>query len=257
MRALLVLSVASVLFAPDSRGVTWRDEFNGLAGSAPSAKKWVYDLGGGGWGNNERQFYTNSRRNSYLDGRGNLVIKAIRDNEKHVRYTSARLKTLGLFSQAYGRFEARMKLPFGQGIWPAFWMMGDDIKKVDWPQCGEIDIMEHIGREPSAVYGTVHGPDYWGPAGPSKKYEMKSGRFRDEFHVFAVDWEPKRIRWFVDGNLFYTLTPAGIPAGRKWVFNKPFFMLINLAVGGNWPGYPDSTTTFPQSLTVDYVRVYR
>ena len=172
-------------------------------------------------------------------------------------YTSARLKTLGKFSQTYGRFEARIKIPRGQGIWPAFWMLGDDIDKPGWPTCGEIDIMENIGKEPGIVHGTIHGPGYSGDKGIGSPYALATDqRFADDFHVYAVEWEPAAIRFYVDDHLYATRTPEELPKGTKWVYDHPFFLLLNVAVGGGWPGNPDSTTVFPQTMLVDYVRVY-
>jgi beta-glucanase (GH16 family) len=137
-------------------------------------------------------------------------------------------------------------------------MLGADVGRVGWPECGEIDIMENIGREPSVVHGTVHGPGYSGAEGPTASFSLPGGgRFADDFHVFAVEWEPNVLRFYVDGSLYATRTPADLPAGRKWVFDHPFFVILNVAVGGRWPGAPDATTTFPQRMRVDYVRVYR
>ncbi|MFC7584693.1 ricin-type beta-trefoil lectin domain protein [Nonomuraea antimicrobica] len=196
-----------------------------------------------------------------MDGAGNLVITARRENPAGYQchygtcqYTSARLLTAATFTRAYGRFEARMKIPRGQGIWPAFWMLGNDIGSVGWPNSGEIDIMENIGREPSTVHGTIHGPGYSGGAGIGAGYSI-GGAFADAFHTFSVDWSPNLIVWYVDGNEYQRRTPADL-GGNRWVFDHPFFMIMNVAVGGYWPGYPDGSTTFPQSLTVDYVRVY-
>jgi beta-glucanase (GH16 family) len=237
--------------------LVWSDEFSGASGSAPDPSKWKYDIGGGGWGNNELEYYTNSRNNSYQDGAGNLVIKAIKENVGGMSYTSARLLTQGIFEQAYGKFEARIKLPYGQGIWPAFWMLGNNIGSVGWPNSGELDIMENIGREPSMVHGTVHGPGYSGANGIGNSYTLPNGQqFKDAFHVFSVEWEPAQIRWYVDGNLYNTFNKSQLVSGQTWVFDHPFFMLLNLAVGGYWPGNPDATTTFPQTMSVDYVRVY-
>lgn len=240
--------------------LTWSDEFNGANGSLPDSSKWVMETGGGGWGNHELESYTNRAQNAHLQD-GNLIITAI--NEKYTgadgiarEYTSARLKTLGKFDQKYGRFEARIKLPQGQGIWPAFWMMGNNIEKVDWPNCGEIDIMENIGKEPAMVHGTIHGPGYNGADGLGASYTLPSGKFADDFHVFAVEWVASAIRFYVDGSLYQTRTPADLPAGTTWAYDHPFFILLNLAVGGDWPGNPDKATTFPQTMLVDYVRVY-
>ncbi len=240
----------------------WSDEFNGANGSAPDPTKWTYDLGGGGWGNQELESYTNRPVNARLEN-GNLVITAQKETFTGTdgvtrNYTSARLKTQALFSQTYGRFEARIKIPYGQGIWPAFWMLGSNIDQVGWPACGEIDIFENIGREPSIVHGTVHGPGYSGGGGISGSYTLaNNARFADDFHVFAVEWEPSAVRFYVDGTLYETVTPANLPNGTQWVFNHPFFIIMNVAVGGNWPGSPDSTTVFPQTMQVDYVRVYQ
>lgn len=249
----------------EDRALVWSDEFNGPKGSAVDPSKWVFDTGGGGWGNKELQFYTASTRNAAMNGKGHLVITAIRENLPRknrcwygrCRYSSARIKTRGKFERAYGRFEARMKLPKGQGIWPAFWMLGNNIDEAGWPACGEIDVMENIGREPSTAHGTLHGPGYSGGDGVGASYELRGATFSEDFHVFAVEWEPGSIRWYVDGNLYQTRTPADLPQGREWVFDHPFFLLLNVAVGGEWPGSPDATTRFPQKIFVDYVRVYQ
>ena len=243
--------------------LTWSDEFDGAAGLGPDTTKWGFDTGGNGWGNNELEYYTNRPQNAFTDGSGNLVIKAIKEtftgSDGVTRdYTSARLLTAGKFTKQFGRFEARIKLPVGQGIWPAFWMLGDDIGSAGWPTCGEIDIMENRGREPSINYGTLHGPGYSGGNPISSSYTLPGGeRFTDSFHIFAIEWEPSAIRFYVDDNLYQTRTPADLPAGRIWVFDHPFFILLNLAVGGNFGGNPDSSTTWPQTMLVDYVRVYR
>jgi len=220
------------------------------------------ETGGWGWGNNELEYYTNRLQNAYLEN-GSLVIKAI--NETYTgpdgvtrNYTSARLKTQDKFAQAYGRFEARIKIPYGQGLWPAFWMLGSDIPQIGWPGCGEIDIMENIGKEPSTVHGTIHGPGYSGSAGIGAAYTLPNGeRFADAYHVYAIEWQPELIRWYVDGVLCKTGTKNDLPGSSSWVFNHPFFLLLNVAVGGYWPGNPDASAVFPQTMFVDYVRVYR
>ena len=242
--------------------ITWRDEFNSRGRSRPDPDKWVIETGGGGWGNEELEYYTNRLTNVFVRN-GHLVITARKEHYTGKDgisrdYTSARLKTLGKFAQAYGRFEARIKIPRGHGMWPAFWMMGDDIERIDWPACGEIDIMENIGKEPSAVHGTIHGPGYSGSGGISADFALpEQHRFADDFHVFAVEWEPQQIRFYVDDALYGTRTPGELPAGAKWVYDHPFFVLLNVAVGGNWPGSPDATTHFPQTMLVDYVRIYK
>jgi beta-glucanase (GH16 family) len=241
--------------------LVWSDEFNGPNGSAVDGSKWVAETGGGGWGNNELEYYT-SRLENVSQRDGNLVIKVLQ--EKYIgpddatrNYTSARLKTLGKFSQTYGRFEARIKIPRGQGIWPAFWMLGSGIDKPGWPDCGEIDIMENIGKEPTLVHGTIHGPGYSGEHGIGDSFELPGREaFADDFHIYAVEWEPDVIRFYVDDHLYATRTPADLPKGAKWVYDHPFFVLLNVAVGGYWPGDPDATSTFPQTMLVDYVRVY-
>ena len=249
--------------APPGWTLAWSDEFDGAAGAGVDSMKWVADTGGQGWGNQERQYYTPGA-NALLDGSGNLVITARVSTDTSRRcwygvcgYTSARLKTKGRFETTYGRFEARIRVPRGQGIWPAFWMLGADIDQVGWPQSGEIDIMENIGREPRIVHGTVHGPGYAGANGIGGAYTLTTGAFADDFHTFAVEWMPGEIRWLIDGTEYRRLTPAGIPSGAAWVFDHPFFMLLNVAVGGAWPGDPDATTVMPQQMVVDYVRVYR
>jgi beta-glucanase (GH16 family) len=242
--------------------LVWSDEFNGPDGSRPDATKWKYEVGGNGWGNHELEYYTNRPKNSFVQG-GKLVIQALKESftgPDHMtrNYTSARMTTQGLFEQTYGRFEARLKIPRGQGIWPAFWLMGNDFGKIGWPACGEIDIMENIGEEPSTIHGSMHGPGYSGDRGFTSVYKLPGGvHFFDDFHVFAIEWEPRTVRFFVDQELYATFTPSRLPAGMQWVFDHPFYILLNVAVGGDWPGPPDSTTLFPEAMLVDYVRVYK
>ena len=242
--------------------LVWDDEFNGSNGSAPDRSKWIIEAGGNGWGNHELEYYTNRVQNVQVQD-GNLVITARRegysDSEGVFRgYTSARLKTQHKFQQAYGRFEARIQIPRGQGMWPAFWMLGGDIDQKSWPACGEIDIMENIGKEPSVVHGTIHGPGYSADKGIGSPFALPTGQnFSDGFHIYIVEWEPNVIRFYVDDQLYATRTPADLPAGTKWVYEHPFFIILNLAVGGDWPGSPDVTTKFPQSMLIDYVRVYK
>ena len=232
----------------------WHDEFDGPAGSAVDPAKWTHDIGGDGWGNNELEYYTDGAANAALDGNGNLVITAKKQTMNGKDYTSARLKTLGLYQFTYGRIEGRMKIPAGQGLWPAFWMLGNDINTNQWPACGEIDIMENIGKEPNIIHATIHGPGYSAGNGPTKQYSL-SEPVANAFHVFAIEWEEGAIRWYVDDMLYSTKTKADIPSSATWVYSHPFFLLLNVAVGGGWPGSPDSTTMFPQTMTVDYVRV--
>jgi beta-glucanase (GH16 family) len=240
--------------------LVWSDEFNGANGYLPDSSKWVMEIGGGGWGNHELESYTNRPVNAQVQ-KGKLVITAKKETFKGSDgitrpYTSARLKTAGLFEQKYGRFEARIKVPRGQGMWPAFWMLGNNIGTTGWPECGEIDIMENIGKEPSVVHGTIHGPGYSGANGLGESFTLPSGKFANNFHIFAIEWEPSAIRFYVDKMLYETRTPADLPAETTWVYDHPFFILLNVAVGGDWPGNPDRTTVFPQRMLVDYVRVY-
>jgi len=240
----------------------WHDEFEGPRGRKPDKRKWTAELGGRGWGNQELEYYTD--HNAYQDGKGRLVIEARLENPANTscwygrcRYTSARLITKGKFALTYGRVEARIKIPSGKGIWPAFWMLGQDIDVVGWPGCGEIDIMENIGREPATVHGTIHGPNYSGAGGISESYSLEKGRFADHFHLFAVEWAPDQISFSVDGTAYFTVTRAAVEQRGKWVYDHPFYLLLNVAVGGSWPGDPDSSSTYPQPLLVDYVRVYQ
>ncbi|MEU9779708.1 family 16 glycosylhydrolase [Streptomyces phaeochromogenes] len=241
--------------------VTFSDTFDGAAGSAVNSSKWQIETGDN-VNNHERQYYTAGANNAALDGQGHLVITARRENPNNYQcwygrceYTSARLNTAGKFTTTYGRVEARLKVPRGQGMWPAFWMLGNDIGQVGWPNSGEIDIMENVGFEPSTVHGTLHGPGYSGSGGIGAAYSLPGGQaFADAFHTFAIDWSPDAVTWSVDGNVYQRRTPADL-GGRQWVFNKPFFLILNLAVGGYWPGDPDGSTSFPQQLVVDEVKV--
>ncbi|MEW2167748.1 family 16 glycosylhydrolase [Streptomyces sp. NPDC007084] len=267
LSAALVAS-ASAVAAPAHAGpaaaaaaVTFQDTFDGPAGAAVDSSKWQIETGDN-VNNHERQYYTSGNKNAALDGQGHLVITARKENPSNYQcwygtcqYTSARLNTSGKFTSTYGHVEARMKIPRGQGMWPAFWMLGSDIGQVGWPNSGEIDVMENVGFEPSTVHGTIHGPGYSGSGGIGAGYTLPNGQaFADAFHTFAVDWAPNSISWSVDGTVYQRRTPADL-GGNTWVFNKPFFLILNLAVGGYWPGDPDGSTTFPQQLVVDEVKV--
>jgi beta-glucanase (GH16 family) len=233
----------------------WYDEFDGPPGSAPDQSKWRYDLGSGGWGNNELEEYTDNVENVFLDGEGNLAIRATYVDGT---YKSARIKTADLFEVQYGKIEARIKVPYGQGIWPAFWMLGNNLSTKGWPNCGEIDIMENIGREPSMVHATLHGPGYAGANGIHAQISLpKERRLADLFHVFSVEWSVDAIEFSLDGNPYARFTPISVPSGSKWVFDHPFFILLNIAIGGNWPKDPDNTTVLPQTMLVDWVRVWK
>ena len=253
MKLLLQIFLSSLLIIPQifpqSYKLVWSDEFNG---SSLDRSKWSFEIGNGtnGWGNSELEYYTNRTQNC-SEQNGILNITALKENYNGYNYTSARIKTQGRFSFKYGKVEAKMKLPFGQGMWPAFWMLGDNISQVGWPKCGEIDIMEMIGGQ--GRENTVHGSAHWG-GDYTRKYSLSSGTFADSFHVYDITWTPSQIAWLVDGITYATLdiTPSSLSA-----FQNNFFIILNLAVGGTWPGSPDNSTVFPQSLQVDYVRVYQ
>lgn len=241
-----------------AKAPTWSDEFQGPAGLPPSPRRWRYDTGATGWGNGELQRYTGSRRNSQLDGKGHLVITARhRRGTGHRRgsWTSARLKTDGLFSFRYGRVAIRARLPRGRGLWPAFWMLGARFPELDWPFCGEIDVMESLGHQPRISYGYVHGPGSLaevGVGGANRAPHSLSSRF----HVFSAAWSSERISFSVDGRRFRTVQRSTYPAGQTWAFDQRMFLLLNLAVGGGWPGRPTAATRFPARMKVDWVRVW-
>ena len=267
----LLLLVAALAAAPAAAAqdwqLVWSDEFD--ADGAPDPAKWAYDVGGNGWGNQERQFYTDRPENARVED-GALVIEAREESYEGSAYTSARLVTRGKASWTYGRIEARLKLPEGQGIWPAFWMLASDSPYGGWPFSGEIDVMEFLGHDVDAVYGTLHyGGGTYGPCRGSRggvtghcysgtSTSLASGAFPDDFHTFAIEWAPREIRWLLDGEVYQTQSSwysgnGAFPAP----FDAPFHLLLNVAVGGQWPGYPDETTVFPQRMLVDYVRVYQ
>ncbi|WP_299667769.1 glycoside hydrolase family 16 protein [uncultured Polaribacter sp.] len=232
------------------------DEFD--VNGAPNPLIWDYNIGTGdnGWGNNELQYYTNRSENVTVQN-GILIITAKEEQFNGASYTSARLLTKGKLEQTYGRFEARIRLPYGKGLWPAFWLLGDDSKGTEvWPQIGEIDIMEYVGDKPTSVFGTVHGPGYSGGESIGKSYELVNDRFDTGFHVFGIEWGPNYINYYVDDVLYNQITPEDVPG--EWVFNRgPFYIILNLAVGGALPGEPNEETKFPQTMLVDYVRVYK
>ncbi|WP_309613099.1 glycoside hydrolase family 16 protein [Flavobacterium sp.] len=230
-----------------------QDEFD--TNGAPNSAIWTYDIGTGsnGWGNNELEYYTDSSDNVKVED-GMLQITAKKEAYMGSEYTSARLLTKGLFEQKYGRFEARIKMPWGQGIWPAFWLLGADSDTVTWPLCGEIDIMEYKGQEPTVTHGTVHGPGYSGATAITKSYDLINNRFDTDFHIFGIEWGKNYINFYVDDVLYNQITPDKVTG--EWVYDKPFYIILNLAVGGNYVGSPNNETTFPQTMLVDYVRVY-
>lgn len=234
--------------------LVFQDEFN--TNGSPNSNFWNYNIGTGtnGWGNNELQYYTSRPENIQILN-GNLKITAKQELYMGSGYTSARIFSKNKIEQKYGRIEARIKLPLGKGLWPAFWMLGADSDMVSWPQCGEIDIMEYLGSSPTQVFGTVHGPGYSGGQSISKTYTLTNSRFDTEFHIFGIEWGENYINYYVDNVLYNQITPADVTG--EWVFNKPFYLILNVAVGGNLPGSPNSQTSFPQSMLVDYVRIYK
>ena len=236
--------------------LVWSDEFNDSTGKLPDSTKWIFNTGTGegGWGNSELQYYTDRPENVSMDGSGNLVITARKEVYAGSAFTSARITTQGKFDQQYGRFEARIRLPYGPGIWPAFWMLGSDIDNNPWPQCGEIDIMELKGQEANIVHGSVHGPGYSGANAITKKYALVDERFDTDYHIFAIEWDADKIDFFVDDYLYERIGPGNVTG--QWVYDHPFFILLNVAVGGNFVGFPSAQTPFPQMMLVDYVRVY-
>jgi len=236
--------------------LAWSDEFNGKTLNTSS---WTYETGGSGWGNNELEYYTNSVKNTFLTG-GYLVIEARKETYGTNSYTSARLKTQDKKTFTYGRIDIRAKLPKGQGLWPALWMLGNNISQsgYGWPACGEIDIMELVGNNSQRVYSTVH----WGQENSSfhdskgGNYSLSTGSFNDTFHVFSMQWDTSKMVFLIDDYPIFTVNKSDMTTGT-YPFDKPFFFIFNVAVGGNWPGSPNSSTIFPQRMIVDYVRVYQ
>jgi beta-glucanase (GH16 family) len=227
-----------------------------------NADIWTFDIGTGsnGWGNNEEQFYTNRIENVSVQN-GILIIKALKEDYNGSEYTSSKILTKGLKEQAYGRFEARIQLPTGQGMWPAFWLLGancgDGTADTQvWPNCGEIDIMEYRGQDPTVVHGSVHGPGYAAGNAITKSYALENDRFDTGFHVFGIEWAPEYINYYVDDVLYNQITRQQVEEKGTWVFDQPFYIIINLAVGGDFVGAPNEQTVFPQTMLIDYVRVY-
>jgi beta-glucanase (GH16 family) len=267
--ALLWLSLAGPARAQNWQ-LVWSDEFNGIQGTLPDPAKWVYDSPNAGASNSEQEIYcglagagqtgicANWQQNAQTDGQGHLVIQAINSGQG---WTSARLLTQGIFSSTYGRVEASIKLPSGVGTWPAFWLLGNNISTVGWPACGEIDIMENVlnALGPTRTQSTIHGPGYSGASGIGHTYTFPAGQTIDTgYHVYGMSWSPNLIQFYVDDHTapFASVSPANLPGGTNWVFNQPFFMILNLAMGGSWPGPTNSTTPNPALMLVDYVRVF-
>jgi beta-glucanase (GH16 family) len=247
--------------------LVWSDEFNGAtAPAAPDSANWEYVTGNGESGGEQIYCKFDSTQlpcnptapNSHVGADGNLHI--IVQKTSGGVYTSAFLQTKKLRSFRYGRIEARMKLPAGQGMWPAFWLLGDNISQVSWPRCGEIDIMENLGRQPGRIYGTLHAAGYASP-GHGKTYDLPRHRpFADGFHIFGAIWSPKKIQLYVDSptNIYATFTAAELSATEEWPFDTgKFYIVLNTAVGGNWGGSPNATTMTPSDMLIDYVRVYQ
>lgn len=252
--------------SPKRWELTMADEFDGEAGTPPDPAIWTYDVGGDGWGNNQLEFNSDRIENVSLDGAGNLRIRALEESFMGNDYTSGRIKTQGLFEQQHGRFEARIKLPEGAGLWPAFWMLGANIDVVPWPGCGEIDIMEFVGRDPGRMFGTLHGPGYSAGDAITNDVRLEGESFADDFHVFAIEWDPGRIAFSLDGQVvdgavvggevYHIVRSADVSGRGDWVFNNEFFLLLNLAVGGTLGGPVGPDTVFPADMLVDYVRVF-
>jgi beta-glucanase (GH16 family) len=230
-----------------------QDEFD--TPGAPNQAMWSYNIGTGnnGWGNNELEYYTDRPENIVVEN-GMLKITAIKESYLGSSYTSARIVTKGKYEKQFGRIEARIKLPYGKGLWPAFWMLGADSDTVSWPQCGEIDIMEYLGSSPTTIFGTLHGPGYSGGEAITKKYSLPNNRFDNDFHIFGIEWRTDYVNFYVDDVLYNQITPKDVKG--EWVYNKPFYIILNMAVGGVYPGSPNSETVFPQTMLVDYVRIY-
>jgi beta-glucanase (GH16 family) len=244
---LTVSSVTVKIINVDYANLVWSDEFNTASLNTGS---WNYELGAGGWGNNELETYTNSTNNIHIDS-GYLHITALNPSGSY--YTSGRITTQGKKEFTNGKIKIRAKLPQGQGIWPALWMLGANFSSVGWPRCSEIDIMELLGKAPSVVYGTIHW-DANGYTSRSNSYTLSGSSFSSGFHTFTLVWTPNNLKWSVDNNQFFHLSRDEVNA---FPFNLPQFFIFNVAVGGNWPGSPDQTTVFPQHMIVDYIRVYQ
>jgi beta-glucanase (GH16 family) len=234
--------------------LAWQDEFTG---STLDGNVWNYETGNNnGWGNNELEYYTNSPKNTFVSN-GNLIIEARKESIGGFNYSSARLTTQNKKSFTYGRVDIRAKLPKGKGIWPALWMLGNNIGTVGWPASGEIDIMELLGQDITKSYGTLHyGASSATHGSKGTSYTLSTSNFYDQFHVFSMEWKQDQIKLFVDDNLFLTVNKIDLGTS-PYPFNAPFFFIFNVAVGGNWPGNPDASTTFPQRMIVDYIRVFQ
>jgi beta-glucanase (GH16 family) len=233
--------------------LAWSDEFDGPAGQLPDPTKWRFDIGTD-WGNAQLEFTTDRAENASLDGRGNLAIVARQESFRGQPFTAARITTQGLFEPQYGLIEARIRLPSGRGLWPAFWLLGGNIGTVGWPQSGEIDVMEFRGQEPSIIHGSLHGPGYSAGNAVTQAFALQGGRFDTDFFVFSVEWTRESIIWYVDGIPYREIRRNEVPG--EWVFDQPFYIILNVAVGGTFVGPPGPQTVFPQTMLVDWVRVW-
>jgi beta-glucanase (GH16 family) len=251
--------------APDPRGaarpLAWHDEFNGPRGTRPDPRKWSFETGHG-WGDRELQSYTSRPRNASLDGRGHLVITARREpytgpDQRPADYTSARINSQAKFEFASGRVEARIRVPGGRSLHPAFWALGSNLDKVGWPAAGEIDLMEVFGDDPFTVHGTLHGPRSGGAEYKVGATHRARVRLSKGFHIYGVSWRPGRIAFRLDGDVYAVRTPSDLHSGSSWRFDRPFFLLLSVAVGPRWLGAPDATTPWPARMVVDWVRVRR
>ena len=253
---------------PTTWTLAWSDEFDGAAGSRVDPAKWGHDLGDGcgngicGWGNNEKEYYTDATENVSLDGQGHLQIVArqapagLTCYYGACRYTSGKLTTRGKMNAAPGRVEARLKLPAGQGLWPAFWMLGSGFPSVSWPACGELDIMENKGSTPSATSSAIHGPGYSGNTPFAHLNQLPGGALSSDFHTYAVEWDGESVRFSVDSAVHYSVARTDLLQYGSSVIGQPYFVILNLAVGGQFDGDPGSNAIFPATMLVDWVRVY-
>jgi beta-glucanase (GH16 family) len=258
--AILMAASAPVHAVPSGYKLVWSDEFNGPVGSEPNPSTWNYDDGPGYANNGELEFNTVTQADCHIvvdpKANGGKALQITATPTGDGQYQSVRMNTRGKYSVQYGYIEARMKIPAGQGMWPAFWLLGNT---GNWPDCGEIDVMENVGKTPTTVYGSIHGPGYTGAQGLTTRFMTPSGvPLAGAYHTYGVEWKPGMVRIYLDGKPYVTYTPASLPEGSRWCFDsQPFYIIVNLAVGGFWPGNPDATTVFPAHLMVNYIRVYK
>lgn len=254
---VVVTPPASVITAPVARKLVWADEFE--TAGLPDSTKWAYEIGGNGWGNHELEYYTSRRAENARVENGKLIIEARKDNYQGKNYTSARLVTQGTAAWTYGRFEAMAKLPKGRGTWPAVWMLGVDKSGAGWPRRGEIDIMEHVGFDEGIIHGTIHSEAYNHGKNTQKGNQISVPDVVSAFHLYAIEWTADQIEFFVDDKLYYTVQQSALGSTEaQWPFTQPFFLILNVAVGGDWGGQKGvDESIWPQRMEVDYVRVYQ